>query len=235
MPVYFLQDDALAFPHPELSTEEGILAVGGDFSAKRLLLAYQYGIFPWSDPSEPIIWWCPDPRFVLLPKDLKIAKSMRSYFNQKKFEVTIDQAFESVMQNCADVKRNRQSGTWISEQMIQGYTRLHDLGFAHSVEVWKSGNLVGGLYGIALGKVFFGESMFTLESNASKFGFISLVRFLEKHDFQLIDCQQQTPHLGSLGAKTIPRKDFLDILERNDLSKTLRGNWGEIFQKHQSS
>lgn len=230
MPVYYLQDEVLAFPHPELSTPEGVLAVGGDLSPNRLLLAYQHGIFPWNDPSEPIIWWCPDPRFVLYPKDLKVAKSMRPYFNQKKFEVTMDQAFQEVMENCAAVRKNQKFSTWISPAMIKAYTHLYHLGFAHSVEVWKEGALVGGLYGIALGKVFFGESMFAKESNASKFGFISLVRFLEQQNFQLVDCQQETKHLGSLGATPIPRKEFLRILEKNDLSETLRGNWGEIFQ-----
>ncbi|MCR9289006.1 MAG: leucyl/phenylalanyl-tRNA--protein transferase [Bacteroidetes bacterium] len=225
MPVYYLNDEYIAFPNPELTSEEGILAVGGDYTPDWILLAYQHGIFPWSNPNDPILWWCPDPRFVLFPEELKVSKSMRPFFNQRKFEVTFDTCFEEVMRNCMEFSRRGQKGTWISEPMIQGYLEVHNLGFAHSVEVWKEDELVGGLYGIALGNVFFGESMFSKASNASKFGFIKLVRFLQKNDFQLIDCQQETKHLASLGARSIPRKRFLQTLKDNDLMKTLRGKW----------
>lgn len=229
MPIYYLNNDRVAFPHPELTSAEGILAVGGDYTPEWILLAYQYGIFPWSNPDEPILWWCPDPRFVLFPDELKVAKSMRPYFNQKKFEVTFDQNFEEVMRQCMTRPRRGQHGTWISEPMIEGYTRVHELGYAHSVEVWQSGELVGGLYGIALGRVFFGESMFAKVSNASKFGFITLVKTLRKAGFQLIDCQQETAHLASLGARSIPRKKFLSVLKENDLSQTIRGNWQVVL------
>lgn len=227
MPVYYLNDDYVAFPRPEFANEDGILAVGGDYTPEWILLAYQHGIFPWSNPNDPILWWCPNPRFVLFPDELKVSKSMRPYFNQRKFEVTFDTHFEAVMRKCMQFPRKGQEGTWISESMIQGYLEVHELGFAHSVEVWQGEELVGGLYGIALGKVFFGESMFASVSNASKFGFISLVRFLKKKNFQLIDCQQETKHLASLGARSIKREAFLKILEENDLGQTLRGKWNQ--------
>lgn len=225
LPVYYLNEEYVAFPKPELANPDGILAVGGDYTPDWILLAYQHGIFPWSNPSDPILWWCPDPRFVLFPEELKVSKSMRPYFNQKKFKVTFDTQFEEVMRNCMQFSRKGQDGTWISEPMIEGYLEVHKLGFAHSVEVWQNNELVGGLYGIALGNVFFGESMFAKVSNASKFGFITLVRFLEEKGFDLIDCQQETPHLGSLGARSISRKYFLKILKENNLEQTLRGKW----------
>ncbi|MFK7980293.1 MAG: leucyl/phenylalanyl-tRNA--protein transferase [Saprospiraceae bacterium] len=230
MPVYLLAKDDIAFPPADLANEDGILALGGDLSVPRLIEAYQNRIFPWFNDHDPFIWWSPDPRFVLYPKYLKVAKSMRSYFNQKKFQVTVDQQFETVMRNCQQAKREGQGGgTWITESMIEGYVDLHHAGYAHSVEVWKGEALVGGLYGVALGKVFFGESMFSKASNASKFGFISLVRALIKLDFDLIDCQQKTQYLGSLGAKEIPRKDFLQHLELNKQKPNYRGDWGDLL------
>ena len=189
----------LWFPDVEESTEEGIVAVGGDLSVERLILAYSKGIFPWySSDKSPILWWSPDPRFVLLPSQLKISKSMRPLFNQNKFQVTWDQNFEDVIKNCQKIERDDQPGTWITSKMLAAYIQLHKKGYAHSVEVWLDNELVGGLYGISLGKVFFGESMFAKVSNASKFGFISLVKQLIKKDFVLIDCQQETKHLESL-------------------------------------
>ena len=211
-PIYWLRDDSLVFPDPGQASPEGILAAGGDLSVPRLLHAYRQGIFPWYSPGDPILWWSPDPRFVLFPENLKVSRSMRPYFNQQKFTVTYDQAFSRVMQACAAVPRTGQYGTWITEEMLAAYAELHRAGFAHSVEVWRGEELVGGLYGIALGKVFFGESMFTRASNASKFGFISLVHRLRERGFQLIDCQQETRHLASLGAEAIPRQAFLDHL-----------------------
>ncbi|MEK7256332.1 MAG: leucyl/phenylalanyl-tRNA--protein transferase, partial [Bacteroidota bacterium] len=219
------------FPPPEMAGEEGILAAGGDLSPERLLVAYSQGIFPWFNPDDPILWWSPDPRFVLFPNELKVARSMRPYFNQRKFEVSFDRNFRQVMQECQQPRPSQWgSGTWITENMLEAYTRLHKLGFAHSVEVWQGGELVGGLYGVSLGKVFFGESMFAKASNASKFGFISLVKKLEERGFWLIDCQQETEHLGSLGARAISRAAFLEILERNEKEETLRGDWGKLLR-----
>jgi len=232
MPVFWLTDE-LSFPPPELANEDGILAVGGDLSTDRLLLAYSIGLFPWFNPEDPILWWSPDPRFVLYPQNLKVSKSMRPYFNQKKFTVTFDTQFEKVMTACQQQYRKGQvGGTWITDEMIDSYTALNKMGFAHSVEVWQGEELVGGLYGISLGKIFFGESMFAKVSNASKFGFISLVQKLKELDFWLIDCQQRTQHLESLGGEFISRKEFLSFMEKNKFEKTKQGNWGEFFSKN---
>ena len=229
MPVYWLAKDDIAFPPADLANEDGILALGGDLSVPRLIEAYQNGIFPWFNEQDPFIWWSPDPRFVLYPKDLKVAKSMRSYFNQKKFQVTVDQEFETVMRNCQQAKREGQGGdTWITESMIQGYVDLHHAGYAHSIEVWKEAELVGGLYGVALGKVFFGESMFSSVSNASKAGFITLVQKLKALNFGLIDCQVHTKHLESLGAEEITRTAFLAELETELEKDTFRGSWEKL-------
>ena len=226
MPIFWLSDYDISFPHPTLANEDGMLAVGGDLSPERLLLAYELGIFPWFNPGDPILWWSPDPRFVLFPKDLKVSKSMRPYFNQKKFGLSLDKDFEQVMRACQQQKRKGQlGGTWITESMIEGYCKLHEMGCAHSIEVWEEEELVGGLYGVAIGKCFFGESMFAKKSNASKYGFISFVQWLEANGFWLIDCQQETRHLASLGAKSIPRKEFLDLLEKNNQEPNPLGTW----------
>lgn len=225
MPVFWLSEKHIVFPDPNLANDDGILAIGGDLSPERLLEAYRNGIFPWFNEEDPIIWWSPDPRFVLFPDELKVARSMRPYFNQRKFRVTLDEDFRSVIGNCRALRRK---GTWITEDMQEAYSRLHDLGYAHSVEVWQDDELVGGLYGLALGRCFFGESMFAKVSNASKFGFICLVRVLQKLDFQLIDCQQETRHLESLGARNIKREDFLDFLEQNRRFPTLLGSWSRF-------
>jgi leucyl/phenylalanyl-tRNA--protein transferase len=214
--MYWLPDDKLIFPHPSLADDDGLLAVGGDLSPERLIFAYQKGIFPWYNEGEPILWWSPDPRMVLFPKDLKVSKSMRPYFNQPKFTVTYNQQFEAVMRSCSQQTRTGQAGTWISEDMIKAYCTLHQLGVAHSVEVWQGEILVGGLYGIWLGNVFFGESMFAKVTNASKFGFISLVQKLIAQGVQLIDCQQETKHLASMGAAPISRTLFLEYLAENE-------------------
>jgi leucyl/phenylalanyl-tRNA--protein transferase len=220
----------LWFPDVEESTEEGIVAVGGDLSVERLILAYSKGIFPWySSDRSPILWWSPDPRFVLFPENLIVSKSMRPYFNQNKFKVTWDQNFEDVIKNCQKIDREDQPGTWITSKMLAAYIQLHKKGYAHSVEVWLENELVGGLYGISLGKVFFGESMFAKVSNASKFGFISLVNQLNQKGFLLIDCQQETKHLESLGANAIKRKDFIDILNHNNIEETYIGSWENYF------
>lgn len=215
MPVYWLRDDDLSFPHPRQASSDGLLAVGGDLSVERLLLAYNWGIFPWFTLGDPILWWHPNPRFVLFPQKLRVSKSMRPYFNQQKYTVTYNQAFSDIIRACSSTPRMGQESTWITPDMIKAYENLHEAGFAHSVEVWQGKELVGGLYGIGIGKVFFGESMFTKASNASKFGFISLVRDLQKKGFELIDCQQETQHLASLGAEAISRADFLAHLKEN--------------------
>ncbi len=230
MSVFWLREDEIAFPHPEFANEDGILAVGGDLSPQRLLLAYENGIFPWFNPEDPIIWWSPNPRFVLFPDELKVSKSMRPYFNQQKFTLTIDQDFETVMRRCQLSRKGQHGGTWITESMVEAYCRLNTLGYAHSVEVWQEDELVGGLYGVALGKIFFGESMFTKVSNASKFGFISLVKKLKALGYELIDCQQNTKHLASLGGRSIPRLDFLDYIERNKEEETCKTEWIKLFE-----
>ncbi|MEY3320954.1 MAG: hypothetical protein RLZZ417_537 [Bacteroidota bacterium] len=220
----------LWFPNVEESTEEGIVAVGGDLSVERLILAYSKGIFPWYSDDSPILWWSPDPRFVLFPSQLKVAKSMRPLFNKNRFRVTFDQNFEEVIKNCQKIDREDQPGTWITPDMLAAYIKLHERGYAHSVEVWLEKDLVGGLYGISLGKVFYGESMFAKVSNASKFGFITLVNKLKKKGFLIIDCQQETKHLESLGATSIPRKDFIDILNNNEIEETYIGSWENYLE-----
>ncbi|MEL7020115.1 MAG: leucyl/phenylalanyl-tRNA--protein transferase [Bacteroidota bacterium] len=230
MPVFYLSSRTLMFPSPELANEDGVLAIGGDLSPERLILAYEQGIFPWFNPEDPILWWSPNPRFVLYPDKIKVAKSMRSYFNQKKYHVTYDTQFRAVITACQQTRMVQAgTGTWITDDMLEAYCHLHELGYAHSVEVWQEKTLVGGLYGVSLGKCFFGESMFTKASNASKFGFISLVRRLKARDFWLVDCQQETAHLGRLGAENISRATFLALLERNALEETLLGKWTAIL------
>ena len=213
----------LWFPPPEHFGEDGLVAIGGDLSAARLLLAYERGIFPWSAPEDPLLWWSPDPRAVVKPEDVKVSKSMRNVLNQSLYTVTFDEDFRGVMQGCAD---RPEEGTWITEDFIEAYLTLHDLGFAHSVEAWDGdGALVGGLYGVSLGSCFFGESMFARASNASKVAFITLARELEQWGFDCIDCQIMNPHLESLGADHLARVDFLDLLERSLQKDTRRGQW----------
>ncbi|MGJ8591848.1 MAG: leucyl/phenylalanyl-tRNA--protein transferase [Aquaticitalea sp.] len=200
----------LEFPDVSLATKEGLLAIGGDLSIERLVLAYKRGIFPWFNSGEPILWWSPDPRFVLFPEKLKVSKSMRQILRQQSFKVTINTAFEAVVMECSKSKRKGQNGTWITQSMIDAYISLNRQGFAKSVEVWHEDQLVGGLYGIDLGNgVFCGESMFAKVSNASKVGFIT---FVQNHDYKLIDCQLHTNHLESLGAEEISRDNFLKYL-----------------------
>ena len=225
MPVYRLDPAQLAFPHPKMAEPGGLLAVGGLLEPEWLVLAYQYGIFPWFEEEGEFYWFSPDPRCVLYPAELKVHKSMRSVFNSGRFQVTLDQEFEAVMLACANVPRGKHEGSWITDAFLAGYKALFEKGIAHSVEVWEEGQLVGGLYGVSLGKIFYGESMFAKATNASKVGFITLVRALEKSGFSLIDCQQETPHLISLGARNIPRKAFMEALATNIYERSLMGRW----------
>jgi leucyl/phenylalanyl-tRNA---protein transferase len=211
MPLFVL-DKELIFPPVHLAEPDGLLAVGGDLSIDRLLLAYQSGIFPWYE-GEHILWWCPDPRFVLTPGTLKISKSMKQLLNKKVFRFTTNEAFEQVITQCKSIERPGQDGTWITESMKAAYIHLHQLGYAHSAEVWLDDQLVGGLYGVRLGKVFFGESMFSKVSNASKYAFISFIQHLQEDNVQLIDCQVYTEHLETLGAHMIPREVFIQHLQ----------------------
>jgi leucyl/phenylalanyl-tRNA--protein transferase len=208
----FLLNKDLVFPPVEMADEDGLLAIGGDLGIQRLLLAYRKGIFPWYNEDEPICWWSPDPRFVLFPAELKVSSSMRTVLNNGRFRFTVDRSFKEVIQNCKTITRKGQAGTWISPAVQKAYSSLHEQGFAHSTEAWRNGKLVGGLYGIRLGNIFFGESMFSKENNASKFAFINYVQQLQKENVQLVDCQVYTEHLESLGARMISRELFTKIL-----------------------
>lgn len=213
MPVYQLPDNDLIFPHPSLANPDGLLAVGGDLSPERLILAYSNGIFPWFSEGEPLLWWSPDPRAVLFPEKFKRHKSLRLLVQSNRFEVTFDKDFRNVIRECSKVERKGQEGTWITKNMIEAYVKLHEMGIAHSVETWEKGKLAGGLYGVMLGKVFFGESMFHKKSNASKVAFWYLIEKLIAMDVKVIDVQQDTQHLRSLGAELIPRSEFLNMLK----------------------
>lgn len=226
MPVYQLIDEAI-FPPVEDAEEGGLLAVGGDLSPERLFAAYREGIFPWYGEGEPILWWSPDPRFVLFVEELHISRSMRQFLKKEMLQITFDSAFQEVIHSCSK-PRPGQNGTWITAEMQEAYVHLHRLGFAHSVEVRKERELVGGLYGVSLGRIFFGESMFSQLPNASKAALIKLHSFLRKRDFTLIDCQIGSHHLGTLGARFIAREEFSGILKSSLQYETLRGDWGEL-------
>lgn len=218
MPVYRLHPELVVFPHPLNADPSGIVAIMGELTSSRLINAYRHGIFPWYSEDEPIMWWFPNPRCVLFPNDLKVSKSMRSVMRNNGYEITVNQDFKSVIRHCKDIQRSGQGGTWIDDEMVKSYIEMHEIGYAHSVEVWLGKDLIGGLYGIALGKIFFGESMFSLVSNASKLALIHLVGELQKLDFQLIDCQQDTLHMRSLGATVIPAVEFYDAIRGNHLA-----------------
>jgi len=218
------QSDPASFPDPVYALEEpnGLLAVGGDLSPARVLNAYRQGIFPWYSHGQPILWWSPDPRMVLFPEQLRISRSLRKSLRKRPFQVTLDTDFTAVIQACSE-PRSHADGTWITEEMKQAYIRLHRIGFAHSVECWDGEELVGGLYGVSMGKVFFGESMFSRRTDASKIGFAHLVEQLRAWGFGLIDCQVYSNHLASLGAEEIPREGFLELLD----------TWCEPIEVHQ--
>jgi len=213
MPVFELTS-RISFPPPEFADRSGLLAMGGGLEPERLLLAYRTGIFPWYDNSTPILWWSPDPRMVLFVKNFHIPKSLKKKIRQNHFKVTMDESFEAVITECAYSRTRNGEETWITDELIDAYTRLHNLGYAHSVEVWSDNELAGGLYGVSLGRVFFGESMFTKIDDASKVGFAYLVKQLEKWNFPLIDCQVATDNLSRFNAEEISRKEFLKIISR---------------------
>ncbi len=215
MPLHIL-DSKLWFPPVEDALEDGLLAIGGDLSTERLILAYKNGIFPWYDGTLPL-WWSPDPRFVLFPEEIKISKSMQSMLKKKPFQFTTNKDFASVIKACKTKPREGQEGTWITDEVEEAYNQLHKLGYAHSAEVWQNNQLVGGLYGVRMGHVFFGESMFSHVSNASKYAFINLTELLKNDGVELIDCQVYTAHLESLGARMINRNEFAKlIMQRNN-------------------
>lgn len=207
--------DELWFPPVEKAASDGLLAMGGDLSSERLLLAYRSGIFPWFNDDEPPLWWSPDPRFVLFPQQLYVSKSMQQLLKRRAFKLTMNKAFTEVVRQCGRQKRKGQEGTWITNEIEEAYSELHQLGHAVSVEAWKGKELVGGLYGIRMGKFFFGESMFAKVSNASKYAFIAFVQQLQKEGVLLIDCQVYTQHLESLGARMIQRAEFIKLLNEN--------------------
>ncbi|MFI8739796.1 leucyl/phenylalanyl-tRNA--protein transferase [Stutzerimonas zhaodongensis] len=209
----WLQRDNLSFPPLEKAMREpdGLLAAGGDLSPERLLAAYRHGCFPWYQDGQPLLWWSPDPRTVLYPEELHVARSLRKKLRQGTFSITFDQAFRDVIEGCAG-PRNYTDGTWITMPMQDAYLELHQLGIAHSVEVWQDERLVGGLYGLAIGRLFFGESMFSRTTDASKAGFVALVERLRDWGFKLIDCQMHTQHLASFGARPVPRQTFANTL-----------------------
>lgn len=228
----YLLDDVhkTIFPDIELALHEpdGLLAVGGDLSVERLTSAYQQGIFPWYSEGQPILWWSPDPRMVLQPKNIKISRSLAKTIRKQEFNITFDKNFRAVITACSESrieKGQQQDETWILDEMIEAYVKLHEAGFAHSVECWQNEKLVGGLYGVAIGKVFFGESMFSRVSDASKITFVNLAQQLERWDFKLIDCQVYTSHLESLGASMITRKDFLNILQQYAINTASNTTW----------
>lgn len=226
MPVHALHPQII-FPPVEHAEPDGLLAVGGDLSPERLIHAYSKGIFPWYGPGSPILWWSPDPRLVLFPGELHIPRSLRKAMRKTSFYVSFDTAFVDVISRCAAIPRRDGPGTWLVPEMQHAYCLLHDAGLAHSVEVWEGGELVGGIYGVALGRIFFGESMFHLRTNASKIALVHLVRRLQRWDFQLLDCQQTTPHMQRFGAREIRRRDFMAILEDATLQPTIFGRWTE--------
>jgi leucyl/phenylalanyl-tRNA--protein transferase len=224
MPVYQLTDK-LIFPPPELAEKDGLLAIGGDLSPERLLLAYSNGIFPWFSVGDPILWWSPSPRLVIFPDEFKVPKRLSRLIRQEKYSVTLDQAFRQVITGCATSAERDKKGTWITRDMIAAYCRLHDMGLAHSVECWQEDKLAGGLYGISLGGFFFGESMFSRQANCSKIALVSLVEKLVQWDFDLIDCQMKTAHLMQFGAREIPGPEFQMLLAKSMARQTHTGKW----------
>ena len=225
--IFQLNDNDYSFPPASMANKDGLLAFGGDLSPERIIVAYANGIFPWYSENEPLLWWSLDPRLVIRPGEMRVSKSLRHTLHSGRFECRIDTAFEAVMRNCAQTPREGQDGTWITDEMLDAYVQLHQMGLAHSFETYQEGELVGGLYGVSLGKLFCGESMFHHVSDASKVAFHHLHEFLMLHGFKLIDCQQETRHLVSLGAYTMDCQDYLAEIKQLVQEPTLKGNWGD--------
>ncbi|MCK4942076.1 MAG: leucyl/phenylalanyl-tRNA--protein transferase [Candidatus Aminicenantes bacterium] len=223
MTVYLLGKEPV-FPPADEADPIGIIAVGGDLSPERLIAAYSKGIFPWYSEGEPILWWSPDPRLVLFPDEIHISGSLRRLLNRNPFEITFDRSFDAIIEACQQ-PRKYQGETWITEEMITAYKRLHELGYAHSLEVRRNDEIVGGLYGVSLGRCFFAESMFHRVDNASKFGMVRFVQKLNELDFRIMDCQVSSSHLKTMGAREIPRKEFLDLLTESGQKENLKGSW----------
>lgn len=228
--IYQLDNTYLGFPNPEEAEPNGLIAIGGDLKPARLVNAYCCGIFPWYSEGQPLLWWSLDPRMVLLPGEFRYRKSLQRVVRSGKYEVRIDTQFEQTMRNCATVDRTAQgqTGTWITNEMVEAYVLLHQLGVAHSFETYHDGQMVGGLYGVSLGPFFFGESMFHTMTDASKVALVRLVEFCKAHHFRLIDAQQETEHLASMGARPIPRSEYLVQLNAINMENTLFGDWGRL-------
>ena len=224
MPIFQLTDK-LIFPPAELAENNGLLAIGGDLSPERLLLAYRSGIFPWYSEGDPLLWWSPSPRLVILPAEFKVPKRLSRLMRQEKYSVTMDIAFRQVITVCASTDERQEKGTWITDEMIEAYCQLHDMGYAHSVECRLDDELVGGLYGISLGSIFFGESMFSKEPNSSKIALVHLMNKLQEWNFDLIDCQMKTEHLMQFGAREIPGNEFQRLLDKSSARLDQKGKW----------
>jgi leucyl/phenylalanyl-tRNA--protein transferase len=224
MPIYLLTDD-IVFPPVHLATPEGLLAVGGDLSPRRLLLAYQCGIFPWYSDDDPILWWSPDPRLVLYLSELKVSHSLKRTIRKARYKITMDTHFQQVIESCAQTRSKSRQGTWITTEMVHAYTRLHKMGIAHSVETWHQDEIVGGLYGVSLGRCFFGESMFSTMTDASKVALVYLRDYLQDRKFDIVDCQLPTDHLIRMGARKITRSAFISQLNLSLRHSTLKGPW----------
>jgi leucyl/phenylalanyl-tRNA--protein transferase len=223
-------DDWYQFPPPETATAEGIVGVGGNLSPGMLVSAYRQGIFPWFDDRDPIIWWCPDPRFIIQLDELHVSRSLGRVLRRGEFRLTLDHDFGGVIHACAKTPRPGQKGTWITEDMELAYRRLHELGFAHSCEAWQDRELVGGIYGVSIGRMFYGESMFARVSNASKAALVTLARFLRQHGFAVMDAQQRTPHVERMGGREIPRDEFLSIVHQHTERPGIPGTWRDLLR-----
>jgi leucyl/phenylalanyl-tRNA--protein transferase len=228
---YLTENERFEFPPADTASSEGILAVGGNLSPGMLLSAYTQGIFPWFSKGEPILWWNPDPRFVVFPDEVHASASMKKILKQGRFELRMDTSFREVITACSSAKRPGQRGTWITRGMINAYSKMHELGYAHCAEAWAGGKLAGGLYGISLGRIFFGESMFSHVSNASKAAFLFLISVLKDRGFGLIDSQVYTGHVASLGGREIPRAQYLRLLSELLEYDTLKGSWRNFVSK----